>query len=300
MKNNNIKIFEAFYKIICQSIFFLMLGLFSMALSAHIKNEGSQFPDIEFSDSKFEIVLLVGAGILPETPVFEPDLRLGKVELAAWAALAENLVEGSETPNIRAMSDTAFKQGLVDSLNGEATYMDINNVIFRGQLNPAEPEAVPSKGEAASFIATNLTFGVDGETLLERKGMRGGPVGEVTSVESRINLDGGSSYYITVSGETYPLYSHGRVANGPTDLIQWEGRTIRRSFLRELGDFTLWIYLEAEPLQVTTVSASATSAMIDDKIEIEIENKTSQNLLYGLIFAVFLLGAILFFKSKRS
>ena len=65
-----------------------VLILFSINISAHIKNEGSQFPDIEFSDSQFEIVLLVGAGILPETPVFEPDLALTRTDLAAWAALA--------------------------------------------------------------------------------------------------------------------------------------------------------------------------------------------------------------------
>ncbi len=32
---------------------------------AHIKNEASQFPDIEFSYARFDIVLLVGAGIIP-------------------------------------------------------------------------------------------------------------------------------------------------------------------------------------------------------------------------------------------
>ena len=31
---------------------------------AHIKNEASQFPDIEFSESRFDIVVLVGAGII--------------------------------------------------------------------------------------------------------------------------------------------------------------------------------------------------------------------------------------------
>ena len=55
---------------------------------AHIKNEASQFPDIEFSGSRFDIVVLVGVGIIPETPVFEPDLPMSKRELAVWAALA--------------------------------------------------------------------------------------------------------------------------------------------------------------------------------------------------------------------
>jgi hypothetical protein len=242
-----------------------LLTLISISVRAHIKNESSQFPDIEFSDSQFEIVLLVGAGILPETPVFEPDLSLSR-----------------------------------DSLDGDATYIDINNLLFQGQLIPEMPEAVPTKGEAAQFIAMNLTIGVDGKTLLDKKGMRVGPVGEVTAIESRMNPDGGSSYYITVAGETYPLYSHGRVANGPTDLIQWKNRIIKRSFLKDLGDFTLWVYLEAEPIQSVVTSVNAASNTMNNTAESDVEIATNHNLLYGLTAAVLLLGFILFFKSKRS
>jgi hypothetical protein len=277
-----------------------LLTLISISVRAHIKNESSQFPDIEFSDSQFEIVLLVGAGILPETPVFEPDLSLSRVELAAWATLAAGLAEGGETPDIRSLSNTALKQGLIDSLDGDATYIDINNLLFQGQLIPEMPEAVPTKGEAAQFIAMNLTIGVDGKTLLDKKGMRVGPVGEVTAIESRMNPDGGSSYYITVAGETYPLYSHGRVANGPTDLIQWKNRIIKRSFLKDLGDFTLWVYLEAEPIQSVVTSVNAASNTMNNTAESDVEIATNHNLLYGLTAAVLLLGFILFFKSKRS
>ena len=38
--------------------------LISGNVLAHIKNEASQFPDIEFSESRFDIVVLVGAGII--------------------------------------------------------------------------------------------------------------------------------------------------------------------------------------------------------------------------------------------
>ena len=278
----------------------VVLILFSINLSAHIKNEGSQFPDIEFSDSKFEIVLLVGAGILPETPVFEPDLALTRTELAAWAALAVGLAEGGETPDLRKLSEAALEAGLLDSLDGEATFDDINNILFQGQLTPETPTAVPSKGQAASYIAANFTTGVKGETLLDHKGMRVGPVGEVTEVESRMNPDGGSSYYISVAGVTYPLYSHGRVANGPTDLIQWKGRTVRKTFLRDLGDLTLWIYLEAEPIQASTTANLTANAASSNPGNQEVEVSTNNNLLYGLVIAVLVMGVLLFFKSKRS
>jgi hypothetical protein len=84
------------------SAFAAGLMLLSGSALAHIKNEATQFPDIEFSDARFDIVVLVGAGIIPETPVFEPDKRLSRLELATWVALAEGLLPGGETPDIDA------------------------------------------------------------------------------------------------------------------------------------------------------------------------------------------------------
>jgi len=81
--------------------------------AAHIKNEASQFPDIEFSDARFDIVLLVGAGIIPETPVFEPDTPFSRGDLASWAALAENLGAGGETPDTEKLAAAALERGLI-------------------------------------------------------------------------------------------------------------------------------------------------------------------------------------------
>ena len=278
----------------------ILLLVFSLAAGAHIKNESSQFPDIEFSDTRFEIVLLVGAGIIPETPVFEPDLELSRTELAAWAALASGIAEGGETPDMKKLSEAAVNAGLIEGVQGNATYADINNVLFNGVLTLDNPDAVPSKGEAAGFLANNLNVDINGETLLGRRDMMSGPSGQVTAVESRLNPDGGSSYYITVAGETYPLYSHGRVANGPTDLIQWKERNIRRSFLKQLGDLTLWIYLEAEPLKAVTATGTTSAVVANEATGAEAQVATNHTLLYGLIAAVLVLGGILFFRSKRS
>ncbi len=288
------------FKISIKIVFTFMCLICPMMVLAHIKNESSQYPDIEFSDSKFEIVLLVGAGIIPETPVFEPDLELSKVDLAAWAALASGLAEGGETPDMKKLSEAAVSAGLLDNLDGNASYQDINQVLFNGVLTPDNSDTFPSKSEAASFIASNLTADINGETLLDRRGMRVGPVGVVTEVESRLNPNGGSSYYITIANETFPLYTHGRVANGPTDLIQWKGRNVRRSFLKQLGEFTLWIYLEAEPIQAVSESTTAISAIADESTGTEPQVATNHTLLYSLVAAVLVLGGILFFRSKRS
>ena len=217
------------------------------SILAHTTNEASQFPDIEFSESRFDIVVLVGAGIIPETPVFEPDLPMSRKELAVWAALYNNLGPGGETPDTDALAKSALAAGLVESFDGLATYADINSLFFDGLLTPASPEATPTKGEAASYIASMLSL-PPGESLLAKRGLQVGPVGEVVSVESRTNPDGGSSYYITIGGLTLPMYAHGRVANGPTDLLLWQDRSVRRSFIRKQGDFKLWEYFEASDL----------------------------------------------------
>ncbi len=262
---------------------------------AHIKNEASQFPDIEFSDARFDIVLLVGAGIIPETPVFEPDALFTRVDLATWTALAEELGVGGETPDTDALATAALEQGLIASIDGQATYEDINKIFFRGKLDPDRPAATLIKGEAASYIATHLTSSA-GEALLARRGVRKGPAGHAARVELQSNPDGSNTYMITIDDLSLPMYAHGRVANGPTDLVQWDGRTVRRSFIREQGDLAFWTYLEAEP--IATPGDSDASVEIDDQAMRQAS--TSRRLLYGLVAAASGLGLILFFRGRRS
>ncbi len=262
---------------------------------AHIKNEASQFPDIEFSDARFDIVLLVGAGIIPETPVFEPDALFTRVDLATWTALAEELGVGGETPDTDALATAALEQGLIASIDGQATYEDINKIFFRGKLDPDRPAATLIKGEAASYIATHLTSSA-GEALLARRGVRKGPAGHAARVELQSNPDGSNTYMITIDDLSLPMYAHGRVANGPTDLVQWDGRTVRRSFIREQGDLAFWTYLEAEP--IAAPGDSGASVEIDDQAMRQ--SSTSRRLLYGLVAAASGLGLILFFRGRRS
>ena len=98
--------------------------------AAHIKNEASQFPDIEYSDARFDIVLLVGAGIIPATPVFEPAAPFSRSDLATWSALAEDLGAAGEPPDTDALATAALEQGLLASIDGQAPYADLNTVFF--------------------------------------------------------------------------------------------------------------------------------------------------------------------------
>ena len=243
---------------------------------AHIKNEATQFPDIEYSAARFDIVVLVGIGIIPETPVFEPDKALSKAELATWVALARGLKSGGETPDVTALAAVALEQGAIDSLQGDATVDDVNRLFFDGQLQLDDAARTPNKAEAASLIASEL----------DNAG------GEVSAVVSAEGHHGGNAYIMTIGGTALPMDEHGRVANGPTDLLQWQGRQVVRSVVRGSGDHASWIYLEAAPRE-TAVSAAEPVAETATPVE-----PADRSLLYWLTGAALLLGMALFFRRR--
>ena len=83
---------------------------------AHITNEASQGPDVGASGLGGDIMLLVVAEIMPETPDFAPDAPLSRFDLASWAALAADLGEGGETPDTdRGGSGTLYRRTIVHS-----------------------------------------------------------------------------------------------------------------------------------------------------------------------------------------
>lgn len=279
---------------------------------AHIKNEASQFPDIEFSDARFDIVMLVGAGIIPQTPVFEPDKLLSMSELAAWVALARGLGQGGETPDVGALAEAVVSAGLIESLDGNARYADINTLMFDGQIAVGTPDSTLTKAEAAGLIATYIGT-PEGDDLLRARDLALGETGEVTSVDAP---QGGRGYEITIGDVTRPMDAHGRVANGPTDLYQWEGRYVVRSFVSGSGDGATWTYLEAgQPpapevtedataaMQETTETAAgdnagpAATAMSDDET---VSDSGDRSLLTYLFIAVVVLGALLFVQRRRK
>jgi hypothetical protein len=216
---------------------------------AHIMTDTTQFSDIKSSDARFDIVVLVGAGIIPETSQFEPEKKLSRTDLAAWGALVAKPVASSEDkPDVNALAKAALQQGLVKSLDGDATYAEINTLFFQGKYEMAQADVVPTRAEAASYIAAGLVSPAGG-ALLTKNGWMAGPIGQVSKVEAKTNPDGGESYWITIGGMTMPMYTHGRVGNGPSDLAKWAGRTIKRSFMRHQGDVAVWTYLEAETVE---------------------------------------------------
>lgn len=276
---------------------------------AHIKNEASQFPDIEFSDARFDIVMLVGAGIVPQTPVFEPDKPLSMQELATWTALARGIGPGGETPNTTRLAQAVLDAGLVTSLEGSATYADINALLFDDQLTLDDPSAVPTKAEAARYIAGFIGTEA-GNSLLAARDLALAETGVVTAVGTP---DSGRGYVITIGEVMLPMDGHGRVANGPTDLFQWESRYVVRSFVQGSGDEARWTYLEAgeppAPDAAAEGAAAVDTAAPDDTpapgaseapAETDAPEASNGNLLTYLVIAVLILGALLFFQGRRK
>lgn len=263
---------------------------------AHIKNEASQFPDIEFSESRFDIVVLVGVGVIPETPVFEPDKAMLRRDLAIWAALSSQLGEGGETPDLARLAEAALEHGLVDSLDGNASIADVNAAIFGGELPIDQDSRELSKAEAAAFIAQQLNTAA-GAGLLERKGLRPGNTGLVSSVEPGHSHHGVATYTMTIDGVAMPMDAHGRVANGPVDLLQWEGRLVGRSFVRGKGENAIWVYLEtASDVPVIKDMPKPEVTMVNGSQKPESDRK----LFYVLLAASVVFGVLLFFRRRRQ
>ncbi len=278
----------------------VMIAALPLAANAHIKNEATQFPDIEFSDARFDIVVLVGAGIIPETPVFEPDKALSRAELAAWVALAEGLGRGGENPDTQALATAAIDSGLLATLDGDATLADINRLFFAGALTLDGAAEVPTKAEAASLIAGQLA-GDAGAALLEKRGLTSGPTGVISRVEVTEGHHG-NAYLMTIGETALPMDEHGRVANGPTDLFQWEGRNVRRSFIRGEDDHANWLYLEAAPVDPEPEAATPLAGPTAGPAASEPPPPPPEqrNLLYWLLGAAIVLGLVLFISRRQS
>jgi hypothetical protein len=212
---------------------------------AHIKTDTSQFPDVKSSEARFDILVLVGLGIIPETTTFEPERKLSRFDLAVWAAMEAKLAPEGEKPDVNMLANAAKAKGLVMILEGNATYADINTLFFQDKHDASQAATVPTRAQAASYILAGLVS-PEGASLLEKKGVAIGPVGKVSSVEEKTNPDGGTSFMITIGDKTMAVYTHGRVGNGPSDLAKWKDRIVRRSFIRKQGEISLWSYLESE------------------------------------------------------
>lgn len=210
-------------------------------VSAHIVHPGNAYADIGLSPYKDEIVYASKLGLIAgeeSGDVFRPADPLARVELAAWAAAFGGLAGADE--DAAAARQAAQNAGLIGSLEGTATYGDINRAIFAGGLtlddnmHPAGQEV--TREQYAAFVAVNASALVDGKRLEERAGLAAGPAG---IVKAQANGQAEFGYELVIGERTWTMSHHPRVVHGAGDPALWNGRTLTASWINAAGELEL-------------------------------------------------------------
>jgi hypothetical protein len=214
---------------------FMFTLLFSSSVFAHVANEKTLYDDIEFSQAKEQIVYLRGLDAIAYeqgAELFKPQEKLTKADLAFWVSTFKGL--GGPDAKKEDLQKEAVQNGLIDSLEGNATYADVNQAYFDGKASVEKPEGELTREEFALFMGQFLKEKVDGKTLFEMAGFEPGPAGIVEKVTSEMEGEGEKAYKIfrfMINGKEYQVSSHPKILYGPVDLSVWEGKKIGESWL---------------------------------------------------------------------
>jgi len=202
---------------------------------AHVTNEKTIYDDIEFSKAKKEIVYLRGLNVIAYEKgahLFKPQDTLTKADLAYWVGTFHKL-GGHETTK-EEMQKLAIEKGYIDSLEGNATYADINIAFFAGKAPVEQPDAELTKEEFALFMGRFLTEEVEGKTLFDKAGYEPGPSGTIEQVSFVMEGEGEKAYKVftyKINGETVQVSKHPKILYGLVDLSAWEGKQIATSWM---------------------------------------------------------------------
>lgn len=219
-------------------VLLLMMLVLVMPTSAlaHITNEQNLYEDLQYSEAKSEIVYLSGLGVIASehgAMLFSPKEPLKRMDLAYWAGSFFRLM-GKEAKH-EEIAQAAVKKGLVPSLEGNATYEDVNQAYFKGKVHVENAKAEVTREDFARFVYEHRTEVVDGKTLFEQAGFAPGPVGivdKVTSLEEK-DASGNSTktYVLKVGDQQVQLTAHPKIVQAPVDPSDWEGRTMTESWI---------------------------------------------------------------------
>ncbi|MDF2721451.1 MAG: hypothetical protein K0Q59_1126 [Paenibacillus sp.] len=224
--------------------------------SAHIVNERNLYEDVQQMAGKDDLVFLTGIQAIVydhSVSLFKPKEKLTRKELAHWAASFFRLKPSGTAAEL---AQAALQQGLVASLDGNATYADANKAFFGGAAQVDKPEQELTREAYAAFLAPYVSKPINGKSLIERAGYAPGPSGTVEAVETR----GADAVYVTVSGKVYPLAMHPRVLHAAADAAQWKGLALGRSWLAADaagGGQLLLLDFAASPSQAQQAGAAA-------------------------------------------
>lgn len=232
--------------------------------SAHISNETQIYQDLKDSPAKVEITKLRAFGIIPnikDQNNFKPKADLDKETLGSWLANAAKLKGHTDNPTPKEMSEEAVEKGLIDNLNGTATYKDVMTGILKiigvkqvtepaeqaeelGILNGKWHDLVDQGGKATRENAVLLfdmsldKKGPSGQSMLALQGIKQGPTGIVDDVmESKTTVDGKEkeTFMVTIGGQKFPFYGEGKIALF-TGLLAAKGKKVNVSYVKSITE----------------------------------------------------------------
>lgn len=219
-----------------KKIMLLLCAFLFMTTSAfaHVMNKNNVFSDLSLTEAADEVVLLSALGVisyLDDNFEFKPTEKLTAKDLAAWVA-GYNGVEGETS---EALAKAAVDEGLISTMEGDATYALVNEALFLGQLELDNAEATMTREEFAVFVASHVHRDMGGHTLLDMSGYEPGPTGIIEHVERvQKKTASGSSAYVymmTIDGTVYEVGMHPRVLAESADPAVWVGQLVAESFI---------------------------------------------------------------------
>lgn len=285
---------------ICAVLFILITS----QAHAHVMNADNAYNDLNYTEAKGEILFITALGMTnsqDETVTFRPNDSLTMEELAEFVAAYYHL-EGENT------AQQVVEKGWISSLKGNATFADVNEAFFAGEL------AIENGSESLTREAFAMFISEHGSSLIEEAGFTEGPVGQVEAVEQKeISVDGKDThqYHIQIGDETIILAAHPYVDAPSVDPTVWEGMYVTTSLLmedphdngEEMAQFLS--ISEDPPVQEQVVEEETSSIDEESKketaevVEEEKGNHYANWLFIGLVVVVVFIVVGLYMKKRK-
>ncbi|WP_028986770.1 hypothetical protein [Thermicanus aegyptius] len=290
-------------------VFGLVFGIYGSAF-ADVANELEIYKDISDSPAKVEITKLQALGIIPVIEGqenFEPTAELDRQTLGNWLAKAAGLKGHTDQPTPEEYAAEAVENGLIESVNGVATYKDVVTgllkVIGVKEITAPAEQAVElgaigeqwdkpvDRGMKANRQDAAILFnlflkskGPEGKSILDLLGVKEGPVGIVDDViEEMVTVDGKNTknFFVTINGTKYPFFNEGKIALFRS-ILDAKGNQVVQSYVKKIEE-------KGKPAQEMLIfiqgdgSAAGTAAKgsATEKVSNSSDTETTSNQLTG-------------------
>lgn len=287
------------------SLTIILCFIATAQVEAHVTNEKNLYEDIEYSAAREDIMLLRALNaISPEEGVnlFRPQEVLTKKTLAVWALnfriKTNTLKDDHGSTNIS--PEMAVNEGIVDNLQGNATYEDVNTAYFNGDLNISINKEI-TREEFAIFLGEHFLTRVDDKDMFERSGLSEGPSGKIEHAEA---LTEGGVGILIIDGLEYMLSLHPKIINGPSDVESLKNFTISESYMskNEKGEVVIEVIKMALDEEKKAEIVKEEVLALTNTSEDEKADKTNNNLYLFLLSVplVIILFWLIFMPNSKK